>query len=140
ITYPKSISKMALSSDCIQYPEILTVSDIAYLYIKESMINALEFKKYMQLLGLEQYRATNVSDISTGTVQKLRIAVALSSIHSFLLLDEPINGLVESRADNVMNDVLEDNRPMLIVDHDNRYKTHLPIELHTEFGICSLKT
>lgn len=139
IKYPESIQKMVLSSDCITYPEVLTVSNIGYLYINESVIDKEVFNNYLNNFGLDIYRSHTVCDLSTGSLQKLRLSIALSSKHGFLLLDEPLNGLDSASAQQAMQAIVADSRPMLIVDHESRFAPYLKGELHIEYATCTLK-
>jgi ABC-type multidrug transport system ATPase subunit len=139
IKYSEAIQKLMLASDCIHYPEILTVSNIGYLYTNESVIDLKLFNNFINMFGLDSYRSHTVCDLSTGSLQKLRIAIALSSKHGFLMLDEPLNGLDVNSAMLAMQAIISDDRPMLIVDHESRFNPYLKGELFIESGTCSLK-
>ncbi|MCC5452735.1 ATP-binding cassette domain-containing protein [Rheinheimera sp. UJ51] len=138
ILYPHGVNRIGLLSDCIYYPEMLTLEQISHLYLQESVIQADVFEHYMKVLSLQPYQKTQAGKLSTGTRQKLRVAVALSSTHDMLLLDEPLNGLDDETADLVIQALFEDNRPMLIVDHEQRFTVHIQDELRIESGLCSL--
>lgn len=139
ISFCELVNKVSLSSDCIVYPEFLTVSNIGYLYARESAINDSIFRRYINLFGLEPHIDEAVCNLSTGSLQKLRLSIALSSKHQFLMLDEPLNGLDDCSAKLALDEILADSRPMLIVDHENRFTHFLKGTLHIEHGTCNLK-
>ena len=50
-------------------------------------------KKQIDYFGLDKYKKNIVSDLSSGTEQKLKILIALNTKSEFLFLDEPTTNL-----------------------------------------------
>lgn len=139
ITYPDNIHRMSLASDCLVYPPVLTVSEIIKLYTQEGVISEQKAAAMSATLGLDAFYAISVDALSTGTLQKLRIIICLSSVAQFLLLDEPLTGLDSDSTLRVSDLINADERPMIIVDHEHRFDAHITGNLTLERGQCTIE-
>lgn len=76
----------------------------------------------ISLLGLQEYRDTPVSKLSTGNKQKVSLLCALATDSDYLLLDEPTLGLDVEAVDSLKESLIELSRNhgkgMLITSHD----------------------
>lgn len=74
------------------------------------------------MLGLQEYRNTPVSKLSTGNKQKVSLLCALATDSDFLLLDEPTLGLdleaIDSLKESLKNLAATHRKGMLITSHD----------------------
>ena len=139
IVRPTWASCAAIASDCIVYPEILAIQELAALYAKEGKLNENAFEQHIRDFNLTPHLSTRVGELSTGSLQKLRLCVALSSVHPLVLLDEPLNGIDNESVHIALNEIAQDKRPMIIVDHERRCMPFIEREIHIdEAGTCTI--
>lgn len=141
IDRPPWASSAAVASDCIVYPDILAIHELADLYAKEGKLDKNAFEQHSKHFTLTQYLSTQVGELSTGSLQKLRLCLAFASVHPLVLLDEPLNGLDNESLVVALDKIAHEQRPMIIVDHEKRCAPHMNGEIHLdEAGSCTITT
>ncbi len=132
IERPPWASSAAIASDCIVYPEILAIRELADLYVKEGKLDKNAFEQRIKHFNLTPYLSTLVGELSTGSLQKLRLCLALASSHPLVLLDEPLNGLDNESVLVALDEIAQEQRPMIIVDHEKRCAPHVKGKIHID--------
>ena len=79
-------------------------------------------RKYLSLVGVEEFENTLPAELSQGTQQRVAIARALSLEPRFLLLDEPF-GMLDSMTRFELQDLVldlweKDRKTCILVTHD----------------------
>ena len=85
-----------------------------YLYTYFSRLHGIEEevietrkKVFFKRFGIEEFKEVKVGDLSTGMKQKVSIAISLVHDPSFIIFDEPTNGLDVLTARSVMDYLIE---------------------------------
>jgi putative ABC transport system ATP-binding protein len=109
------------------FPRLTTVENVAIPLIlkkldwNESMNTAMQ---YLEIVGLKERAQLPPVKLSGGEQQRVAIARAIASRPDILIFDEPtasLDGDTGRRIlDFVKKDILNENRCILIVTHDNR--------------------
>lgn len=140
IILPKNIARASLSSDAIVYPDVLTGLEVVRLYQRESSLNMRMFNRLSTEYQLSDLLHLFIPELSTGTLQKLRIAIALSLPNPLLLFDEPLNALDEDSRDFTLSAIVNDGRCFWVIDHQRRFDFVVDYKLIIEDGKCNLET
>ena len=107
--------------------------------IKEGKLDKNAFEQRIKHFNLTPYLSTLVGELSTGSLQKLRLCLALASSHPLVLLDEPLNGLDNESVLVALDEIAQEQRPMIIVDHEKRCAPHVKGKIHIdEAGSCTI--
>lgn len=75
------------------FPDLTAVQNLEYYRIQRGIIGRQYLKDALALVHLDDCGKKKFKDFSLGMKQRLGLALALMSHPSFLILDEPINGL-----------------------------------------------
>ena len=108
-----------LVSDQIAIPPKMTVFSVLRLYDKYERCNKNLRDCLIEKFYFQEHVEKNIGSLSQGSLQKLKIILAVSGHGRWLLLDEAFNGL-DDAAVKVLNSIIEESdRPVLLVDHAN---------------------
>ena len=106
-----------LVSDRVVIPSELKVFIIFKMYDKFSRSDISKRNQLINEFDFSQYYYSSVSSLSTGTLQKLKLILALSGNSNWLFLDEPFNGLDTHSIEVLCRLIAKENRPLILVDH-----------------------
>ena len=109
------------------FPRLTTAENVAIPLIlkKKSWDEAIsEAVKYVRFVGLEDRAEVHPSSLSGGEQQRVAIARAMVSEPDILIMDEPTASLDGDTGRTIVNfvhtNLLNENRCIVIVTHDNR--------------------
>lgn len=132
IVFSSAHDRAFLASDGIEYPPVLTLSQILSLYIQHGNLDSKRVDTLLAEFALQEYLNTEVKNLSTGTLQKLRLVSAFSSNASWLLLDEPFNALDAAAMEQVKSLIIAEQRSLILVDHAGHIE-------HSAFTILAIQ-
>ena len=118
-------------ADWVVFPSTMPLHVVVGIYIRHGNIDEKRLNALIVRLHLSDYMRQCVNEISTGTLQKIKLVLALASHADWLLLDEPFNGLDSVALPYFLHAFNEEQRAIIIVDHrsDERLKTDQTIKL-----------
>ncbi len=129
------------------FPRLTTAENVAIpLILKKNNWDEsiVEAKKYLDIVGLKNRGETLPVKLSGGEQQRVAIARAIISKPEILILDEPTASLDGDTGRMIIafvkENILNDNRCILIVTHDSRINEYADRIIHMEDGqIIGLK-
>lgn len=93
----------------------------------------------LQQLGLQDYKARIVSELSNGEQKKLLLAIALLRGRRYLIADEPDNYLDKDASDLICQKLAIYKQSWIIVTHDPEWIKLSTKNIHLQPGLQSLK-
>lgn len=103
------------------FPKWMGVKDVIYFYkLMYKDFNETKLKELMALMRLTEHLNKKLSHLSKGTLQKLRLSLALSRDAKLFLLDEPLGGidpLAREEIIEMLSNKIDGETTMLIATH-----------------------
>tara|TARA_B100000700_G_C14963014_1_gene817482 strand:+ start:135 stop:722 length:588 start_codon:yes stop_codon:yes gene_type:complete len=122
-----------LVADSIQIPENMTVTTVFSLYDKYRRCNVAARDELIDKFQFSDWLNSTVGELSQGNQQKLKLILALSGTGTWLLLDEPFNGLDSASVAMLNQSLAGIQRPFIVIDHSGQLTTmHPRRNLHIE--------
>lgn len=123
--------KTELVSDDIAIPPEMTVSSVFRLYDQYDRCDVRLREQLVDDFVFREHLAKTIESLSQGSLQKLKIILAVSGQGKWLLLDEAFNGLDQDAIVTLNSIIAVSDRPMILVDHANlcTLKSIVPIHV-----------
>lgn len=109
------------------FPHMTVVENVKYgLVIKKLEKKVIDQKldKYLDLVGMNEYRERKISQLSGGQQQRVAVARALAVEPELLLLDEPMSNLDAALRDRMRDEIRELQQKLgittIFITHDQR--------------------
>lgn len=109
------------------FPHMTVVENVRYgLLIKKLDKKIVEEKldKYLDLVGMNDYRNRKIAELSGGQQQRVAVARALAAEPELLLLDEPMSNLDAALRDRMREEIRELQQKLgittIFITHDQR--------------------
>ena len=121
---------VSVTSPAMKLYEELTLSEILAFHSKfKPLRNKLTVEQLIEQTGLHRHRNKQLKYFSSGMLQRVKLAQAIFSESSLLLLDEPTSNLDRQGIDWYKNLIEENSKDRLIVVCSNRQRD--------EYDFCS---
>ena len=112
--------------------------DVDELVLNENISNSDVINKAMlDFYSSESTHNENVKELSGGQRQRIAIARALASNSYFLILDEPTSALDALTSDQILSNILNENRYVFMVSHSDHSFDKFDCVIEIKDGVIS---
>ncbi len=109
---------IAFQSPIMEIPEVLKVFEIAKFYEETGNLEVTS-DDFLSELSLLEYRNHKISELSSGTKQRLMVGLALFSQREVLILDEPTANFDKQNAEKIIRLLKEKSSGKIVIIASN---------------------
>lgn len=101
--------------------EKFTIKDFLLLISKLDSFDSSKSEYYTKLLGIDEYLDYTIGSLSKGTQKKVSLLLTFLSNKKMLLIDEPFESIDEKSNENIISELINIGKKVVIISHDYQY-------------------